>query len=222
MERGRVRRPPIPYIPLEDPIQESIEKILGTKSFKVTLPDGTVVYHKVFDGGNNEAFIIHVKEVLSLIKRKSYKGFYDGAVMKKNDCLQRFNKAQKKSDDAIDNPTTTVERGKALEKSLELATQQVMEAELNPLKKGKAFFGFYETMLGEASRVRWMRVVDSQAGVMPWTDLQGNVNNAERDYSEESFMDCVKFHLLTVFSHDASEHQQYYISHYLKKSRKIQ
>jgi hypothetical protein len=70
VERGRIRRPPIPYIPPEDPIQESIEKIAGTKSFKVTLPDGTTVYHKVYDGGSNKVFIIHVKEVLSLIKRK--------------------------------------------------------------------------------------------------------------------------------------------------------
>ena len=32
VERGRIRRPPIPYIPPEDPIQESVEKIAGTKS----------------------------------------------------------------------------------------------------------------------------------------------------------------------------------------------
>ena len=128
---------------------------------------------------------------------------------------------RKKSDDAIANPTTTVDRGKALEKSLELATQAVMEAELHLLKRGKSFFGFYKTMLGEASRVRWTRIVDTQVRVMPWTDLQGTVNNEEREYSAQSFMDCVKFHLLTVFSHDAAEHQKYYISHYLKKSRKI-
>ena len=54
VERGKVRRPPIPYIPPEDPIQETVEKILGTKNFKVTLPYGTVVYHKVYNGGNNE------------------------------------------------------------------------------------------------------------------------------------------------------------------------
>ncbi len=61
VERVRVRRPPIPYIPPEDPIQESVEKISGTKSFKVMLPDGTIVYHKVYDGGTNKAFNIHVK-----------------------------------------------------------------------------------------------------------------------------------------------------------------
>jgi hypothetical protein len=55
----------------------------------------------VYNGGTNEAFIIHVKEVLSLTKRKNYFDYYDGAVMMKDDCIQRFNKAQKKSDDAI-------------------------------------------------------------------------------------------------------------------------
>ena len=53
VERGKIRRPPIPYIPPEDPIQESVEMKSGSKSFKVTLPDGTVVYHKVYDNGSN-------------------------------------------------------------------------------------------------------------------------------------------------------------------------
>ena len=35
VERGKIRRPPIPYIPPEDPIQDSAEKKLGSKSFKV-------------------------------------------------------------------------------------------------------------------------------------------------------------------------------------------
>ena len=70
LERGKVRRPPIPYIPLEDPIQDSVEMMASSNKFKVTLPDGTIVYHKVYHNGLNEAFIIHVKEVLSLIKIK--------------------------------------------------------------------------------------------------------------------------------------------------------
>ena len=221
VERGKVRRPPIPYVPPEDPIQESVEKISGTKNFKVTLPDGTVVYHKVYDGGSNEAFIIHVKEVIKLAERKNYFDYYEAAEHKKVQCVTQCNKAQKKSDNAIKDPTSTVDQRKVLEKSLELAIQAVMEAELHLLKRGKAFFGFYETMLGEGPRTRWARIVDSQIGVMPWTDLQGVVNNVEREYSDVSFRDCVKFHLLTVFTMDAAEHQKYYISHSLKKPRKI-
>ncbi len=221
VERGKVRRPPIPYIPLEDPIQEIVEKISGTKNFKVTLPDGTVVYHKVYDDGNNEAFIIHVKDVIKLAKRKNYFDYYETAVFKKGQCVTQCNKAQKKSDNAIKDPTSTVDEKKVLKKSLELAIQAVMEAELHLLKRRKAFFGFYETMLGEGPRVRWTRIVDSQIGVMPWTNLKGEVNNVEREYSAESFRDCVKFHLLKVFNHDVAEHQKYYISHCLKKPRKI-
>jgi hypothetical protein len=104
---------------------------------------------------------------------------------------------------------------------LELATKAVMEAKVHLLKKGKAFFGFYETMLGESPRVRWARIVETQIGVMPWTNLQGVVSNVKREFSAESFRYCVKFHLLTVFSTDAAEHQKYYISHSLKKPRKI-
>ena len=80
VERGEIRRPPIPYIPPEDLIQESVEMKLGTKSFKVTLLDGTIVYHKVYDGCSNKAFIIHV----------NYIDYYEGAAMKKDDCIQHF------------------------------------------------------------------------------------------------------------------------------------
>jgi hypothetical protein len=99
VERGKVRRPQIPYVPLEDPIQETVEKISGTKNFKVTLPDGTVVYHKVYDGGNNESFIIHVKEVIKLAERKNYFDYYEAAAFKKGQCVTQCNKAQR-------NPTT--------------------------------------------------------------------------------------------------------------------
>ncbi len=120
--------------------------------------------------------------------------------------MTQFNKAQKKLDNAIKDPTRTEDEKKVLAKSLELATQAVMEAEVHLLKRGKAFFGFYETMLGEGPRTRWARIVDSQIGVMPWTNLQGVVKNVKREYSADSFRDCVKFHLLTVFSTDAAEH----------------
>ena len=61
----------------------------------------------MYDNGSNEAFVIHVKEVLSLIKRKNYYNYYEGGVLKKEDFTQRFTAAQKKSDDSIADATTT-------------------------------------------------------------------------------------------------------------------
>ena len=69
--------------------------------------------------------------------------------------------------------------------------------------------------------MKWARIVDTQVGVMPWTELQGNVHKEVWEHLPDSFRDCVKFHLLLLFLHDAAEHQKYYISHYLKKPRKI-
>ena len=71
MERGEIKRPPVPYIPPVDPILEIVEIKLDTKNFKVSLPDETIVYHAVYNNGSNEAFVIHVKEVLSFCEPKT-------------------------------------------------------------------------------------------------------------------------------------------------------
>jgi len=63
VERGRIKRPPVPYIPLVDPIQDAVESKSSTTNFKITLPDDTIVYHAIYEHGSNEAFIIHVQEV---------------------------------------------------------------------------------------------------------------------------------------------------------------
>ena len=69
VERGKIKRPPVPYIPLVDPIMDAVGSKSRTKNFKVTLLDEAIVYHAVHDNGSNETFIIHVKEVLSFCNR---------------------------------------------------------------------------------------------------------------------------------------------------------
>ena len=69
--------------------------------------------------------------------------------------------------------------------------------------------------------MKWGQIMAAQIGATGWTDLQGNVHGVAKEHSVESFRDCVKFHLLSVFSHDAGEQQKYYIGHYLKKPRQI-
>ena len=67
----------MPYIPLVDPIMDTVESKSGTKNFKVSLPDWTIVYHAVYDNSSSESFVIYVKEVLSFCKRKNYYKFRD-------------------------------------------------------------------------------------------------------------------------------------------------
>ena len=74
VERGKIKRPPIPYIPGADMIGDAVKDSAGTNSFKVSLPGWYYPYHAVFDNGLNEAFVIHVLEIIKFCK---HKGFYD-------------------------------------------------------------------------------------------------------------------------------------------------
>ena len=87
--------------------------------------------------------------------------------------------------------------------------------------RGKKFFALYKTLLGDNARAKWKRIVTTQVGIAPWTDLYGTVHVTAREPSKTAFEDCVTFHLLSVFPNDAAERQKYYINHQLKKPRRI-
>ena len=72
VEKRKIKRPPVPYIPVPDLIGDAVKDSAGTKSFKVSLSDGTIVYHAVFDNGSNEVFVIHVQKIMSFCKRKGF------------------------------------------------------------------------------------------------------------------------------------------------------
>ena len=66
-----------------------------------------------------------------------------------------------------------------------------------------------------------MKILGEQLDVTPWTDLFGVEHAKEEKRSWLSFMDCVTFHLLTVFRSDVAETQRFYISNGLKKPNRV-
>ena len=80
-------------------------------------------------------------------------------------------------------------------------------------------FVLYKNLLSENARHKWTTIVDSQVDVdnYNWKDLMGIVHAVARSPSYQSFEDCVKFHLLSVFPLDAAEQERYYINVHLKK-----
>ena len=116
VERGKIKRPSMPYIPPMDTIGDAVESKSGTKNYKVSLPDGTIVYHAVYDNGLNKAFMIHVQEIMNFCKPKGFYNFYKKAKKNFEDCTTRFDNAQKTLFDANADPTTSADRNKALKK----------------------------------------------------------------------------------------------------------
>ena len=139
VERGRIKRPPVPYISPVDLIQDNVESKSSTKNCKVVLPDGTIGYHAVFNNGLNEAFIIHVQEVLNFCNRKGFFKAYNKSMAHFEDCSTRSNMAKAMLTDAKNDPTTSKERMKALKKSLELATTAVVLAKRLSQGEGSNF-----------------------------------------------------------------------------------
>ena len=78
-EKGsRAKRPPIPYVPVIDPVQDVVNT---TKEhpMKIKLPDKTEIQVPIWHQGMPKAFSIHVREALSTCKRKGYFSKYQEA-----------------------------------------------------------------------------------------------------------------------------------------------
>ena len=108
------------------------------------------------------------------------------------------------------------------EGQLEATQQAIQVANEEKRKAGEAIFALYENLLNETALLKWNSIVSKQIGVTPWTDLKGKEHKDKaRQKTVKSFKDCVRFHLLQVFSDDAAEYQKYYISNHLKKPAKV-
>ena len=70
----------------------------------------------------------------------------------------------------------------------------------------RKIFALYKNLLGKCALIKWNKIVATQIRRVPWTDLNGHINNTPHAKMLKSFKDCVKFHLLTIFSQDTAEH----------------
>ena len=77
VERGYTKRPPIPYIPVEDEIRELAKKSSGASEYKLNLPGGTKVNHALWESRGVEAFLNHVMSAVSYVTHKGYFGEYE-------------------------------------------------------------------------------------------------------------------------------------------------
>ena len=51
----------------------------------------------------------------------------------------------------------------------------------------------------------WDKILSPQIRITLWMDLKGKTQMKEHAKTKKSFNDCVKHHLLTIFSDDAAE-----------------
>ena len=123
-----------------DPIKDAVKGKTSTKNVKVSLHDGTTVYHAVYDSGSNEAFITQVQQVLNFCKNEGIFKAYKQSKLHLQDCVIKHKNAKDKLQEAINDPTTSEDRMKALEKSQQLGGTAVLLASKAIPRRGKQLF----------------------------------------------------------------------------------
>jgi hypothetical protein len=82
-------------------------------------------------------------------------------------------------------------------------------------------FQFYCNLLSSDAKYSWNKIVREQMKADPFKDLQGMSRKGPRGLTQESFNNCVMFHLLTVFPNNEAEQEKYYLSNVLKKPQRV-
>ena len=223
-ERNLNYRPPIPYVPDKDIVQDSVAA--KHPADKVKLPGNLEWAVPVWTTGTQEAFLIHVQNSLNAIKKKGLVKRYDLALSKEEEAEAIIETAEailegrdstKNSDEDPPPKMTPREARTAISVQkplLEKALSQKTEA-------AKEIFQLYANFLSEESRQPWDKIVEEQTESESWTDVFGKEQEGRAGETYESFLDCVTFHLQTVFANDAAETQARYISTGIKKPNKI-
>ena len=86
-ERNMVRsKPPIPYNPQKDVIQETIDSSANT--LKLTLPHKVELRVPVWSKGTPEQFLVHVQQALDAIRQKGLLTVYEKVGKDKEECIK--------------------------------------------------------------------------------------------------------------------------------------
>jgi hypothetical protein len=95
-EKGnREKRPPIPYVPIVNEVQEAIAKGKKEYSYKIKLPDKTEFSVPIWGTGTQEAFLIHVQQAKSACKRKGLFQDYNDAIEAESKAVEQVKNLQK-------------------------------------------------------------------------------------------------------------------------------
>ena len=82
---------------------------------------------------------------------------------------------------------------------------------------GVQIFQLYGNLLTDEARQPWEKIVKAQTDTIPREDLRGEVHEEKAGKTWTSFLECVTFHLQSVFCPDAAEAVKFYITNTLKK-----
>ncbi len=86
---------------------------------------------------------------------------------------------------------------------------------------GMQIFQLFGNFLTDEAHQPWEKIVKVQTNTLSREDLRGEVHEEKAGKTWTSFLECVTFHLHSVFCPDAAEEVKFYITNILKKPNKV-
>eukprot|EP00804_Cyclotella_cryptica_P027692 CCRYP_010292-RA/>CCRYP_010292-RA protein AED:0.22 eAED:0.57 QI:0/0/0/1/1/1/2/0/395 len=133
-ERGSGRvKPPIPYIPEKDDLQEAVE---STATIKLTLPTKVELRVSVWSRGTPEKFLVHVQQAIAAIKAKGLQEAYERLVRAEKECTEKLEEAVLSRDLTEGEVRDDSALSKAIDKATEAQTKAKTEAQRYYISNG--------------------------------------------------------------------------------------
>jgi hypothetical protein len=234
---------PIRYIPEKDPVQDALEKGKKTTYVKLTLPDtGNELKVAVWASGTPEQFVLHIRSAIHACKQMGLDAKFAEAEqavihaeleaeLAKSEYVKlrsserkknKGNKPEGKPEGSKSEVTSPDSEALTAAKAFyEKALKAVETAKLAVTTAGAKLFELYGNLLSDEARQPWEKIIKAQVTNSPWEDVKGVTHMETPTKNWDSFNECVTFHLLQVFRHDAGETLKYYITNTLKKPNRV-
>ena len=166
-ERGSGRnKPPIPYIPEKDELQEAVKS--GTSTIKLTLPGKVELWVSIWTSSTQEQFVMHVQQAISAIRQKGLKDAYDRLLRTKKEREMKLQDANLQAEFASEGQDKA-----RLEQAAKTAATAYEKAKAEMASFEEQVFQLYSMLIAEKARQPWTKIMQEQVEAAPWTDLQG-------------------------------------------------
>ncbi len=194
-------RPPIPNVAAVDPYKKQEKTEIKTR-----LPDGTNYQMAPFCLGTNEDYINHVIAMIRLVKQKDLENSMEKAFVSVYEIKEKVGPIHKKI-----KMSKSAQEKEGFKKTLETTKNALKVAEKNTLKEAVKCYKLFCTYFVGKARTQWDKVAQEMHQKDPWVAVNRSLNLGPRKKTQESFVDCIELHKLTIFYCDVAELQRYYM-----------
>jgi hypothetical protein len=181
------------------------------ETIKIKTSEGEFKQSFLGDGADGEEYVKHLMSFSIFMEKKGYEADLEGAskvTLSVTTALKKLAKAQTgEKDPAKAKKLTKVEAAK-----VRLINAKVVESTLACLA-----YDLFCKLLRDEPKIQLDWIVTDMHTKNSWEDIKGVKHNSLRGKPQQSLMDCIKFHKLTVHTVDAAERLRYYLMCSVKK-----